>query len=68
MRQERRNMEIGWILGGFFIFMTLLFIVIAAFFPEWIGITGKKARENMREHQGDFKDDSKIEKKDLDQA
>lgn len=49
----------GWILGGFFIFVTLLFIAIAIFFPEWVGITGKKARENIREHKGDFKIDTK---------
>ncbi len=46
-------MEIGWILGGIFIFVTLIFIAIAAFLPEWVGITGRKARETMKEQQGD---------------
>ncbi len=46
-------MEIGWILGGIFIFVTILFLVIAIFLPEWVGITGKKARETMKEQQGD---------------
>lgn len=38
-------MEIAWIMTGFFLFCTMVFIVIAVFFPEWVGITGKKARE-----------------------
>lgn len=28
-----------------------LFLMI--FFPEWVGITGKVARENMKSHEGD---------------
>lgn len=43
-------MEIIWILIGFFALCTMLFIVIAIFYPEWVGITGKKARE-IQEHQ-----------------
>jgi hypothetical protein len=46
-------MSIGWIMGGFFVFVTLLFIVVAIFLPEWVGITGKKAKEIMKEQQGD---------------
>lgn len=46
-------MEMGWILAGLFIFVTLVFIVIAAFLPEWVGITGKKARQTMKEQQGE---------------
>lgn len=46
-------MEIGWILTGFFIFVTLLFMAFAFFLPEWVGISGKKAREIMQEQQGD---------------
>ena len=42
-------MEIGWILTGFFIFVTLIFIAVAIFLPEWVGITGKKAKEIMKE-------------------
>jgi hypothetical protein len=48
-------MEIGWILGGIFLFATLIFIAICFFLPEWVGITGNKARQNMKEHQGDQK-------------
>ncbi len=46
-------MSIGWILGGIFIFATLIFIAICFFLPEWVGITGKKAMKNIKEHEGD---------------
>lgn len=34
----------------FFILVTLVFIIIGVFFPEWVGITGKKAHE-IQKHQ-----------------
>lgn len=46
-------MEIGWILGGIFVLTTIAFMALAVFFPEWVGITGKTARETMKEQQGD---------------
>ncbi len=46
-------MAIAWILCGFFIFVTAIFVGLAVFFPEWVGITGKKAREAMKQHQAD---------------
>ncbi len=46
-------MDLAWILGGLFVFVTLIFIAFAVFFPEWVGITGKKARQTMKEQQGD---------------
>lgn len=46
-------MEIGWIMGAFFTFVTIVFIVIAIFLPEWVGITGKKALKTMEEQRGD---------------
>jgi lipopolysaccharide export LptBFGC system permease protein LptF len=52
-------MAIGWIMAGFFIFVTMIFVVIAFFLPEWVGITGKKAREIMKEQV----DESSVEKK-----
>lgn len=57
-------MELGWMMFGFFVFVTLIFVVIAFFLPEWVGITGKKAKEYMKEQAGDNspaadKDDSK---------
>ena len=47
------EMELGWILGGLFVFVTLIFVAIAIFLPEWVGITGKKALETKKEQQGD---------------
>jgi uncharacterized membrane protein (DUF485 family) len=46
-------MEIIWILAGLFIFVTIVFIALAVFFPEWVGITGKVARKHMSEQSGD---------------
>lgn len=46
-------MSIAWIMGGFFVFITVLFFALAFFLPEWVGITGKKARQTMKEQQGD---------------
>lgn len=43
-------MELIWILIGFFALCTMVFIVIAIFLPEWVGITGKKALE-IQKHQ-----------------
>jgi uncharacterized membrane protein (DUF485 family) len=44
-------MELIWVMGLFFIFITFVFFVLAFFFPEWLGITGKKAHEVMASHQ-----------------
>lgn len=40
----------GWIMFAFFVFVTFVFIVFAVFFPEWVGITGKKALEIQKDH------------------
>lgn len=45
-------MEIGWIMGIIFVFVTIIFLVVAFLLPEWVGITGKKAQEVMAEQQG----------------
>jgi len=45
--------EMGWLMLGFFILVTMIFVAIAFFLPEWVGITGKKAHEIMREQQQD---------------
>ncbi len=38
-------------------FVAYLFLMI--FHPEWVGITGKRARQNLREHEeGSHVDDS----------
>jgi hypothetical protein len=38
---------------GIFIFSLFIFAAIAFFLPEWVGITGKKAKEVMSHQQGD---------------
>lgn len=48
-------MEMMWVLFGFFAFVTIAFVTFAYFFPEWIGITGKKAKE-IQAHQIDRND------------
>ncbi len=45
-------MEMIFMLGGFFAFITIAFIAVAFFLPEWVGITGKKALE-IEKHQRD---------------
>lgn len=42
-----------WVLFFFFILVTILFIVVALFLPEWVGITGKKALEIQEHQQGE---------------
>ena len=33
----------------FFLFITVVFIAVAIFLPEWVGITGKKAKDVLKE-------------------
>lgn len=54
-------MEIGWIMAGFFAFCTMVFIAVAFFLPEWVGITGKKAQEVIRDQQEEKPPESKKE-------
>jgi hypothetical protein len=44
-------MEIALAMGVFFLVCTLAFVFIAIFLPEWVGITGKKAKDIMHEQQ-----------------
>ena len=53
-------MELVWVMITFFIFITILFIVMAIAFPEWFGITGKRALE-IRKNQEE-KDDKGSDK------
>jgi len=46
-------MELIWVMFGFFTFITIVFIIIAFVFPEWVGITGKKAHEIQKHQQDD---------------
>lgn len=56
-------MEIGWALGILFVFVTIIFIAIAFFLPEWVGITGKKAQEIMEEQRGPSTNESELTSK-----
>ncbi len=53
-------MEIGWIMLIFFIFVLMVFIAVAFFLPEWVGITGKKAKEIMAEQESQKTDSNSI--------
>ncbi len=46
-------MELIWILAILFVFVTIVFMAIAFFLPEWVGITGQKAKQTMRDQAGD---------------
>jgi len=46
-------MEIAIAMGVFFLVCILVFVFIAIFLPEWVGITGKKAKDVMIEQQGE---------------
>lgn len=50
-------MEALWLMGGFFILVVLVFLAITFLFPEWVGITGKSAREIMAHQRGNSPDD-----------
>jgi hypothetical protein len=52
-------MTLTWLLLGFFIFVTMIFLVIAFLFPEWVGITGSKAKEIQKHQQGDEPENEK---------
>lgn len=43
----------SWIVIGFVVFLTLAYVVISLLFPEWVGMTGKKALEIQREQRGE---------------
>ncbi|MBC7419532.1 MAG: hypothetical protein H7328_02280 [Bdellovibrio sp.] len=42
-------MDLMWVMLGFFLFVTIVFVVFAVAFPEWVGITGKKAKEIQKD-------------------
>lgn len=54
-------MEIAFVLGGLFLFCTIGYVTMAVFWPELIGIQGKKAREIEAAHKGN--EDNSIEDK-----
>ena len=58
-------MDLVWVMFGFFVFITIVFVILGIFFPEWIGITGKKAKEIQNHHNADFEATAPIKQPDL---
>lgn len=52
-------MGLALAMGFFFIFVTMIFVGIAVFLPEWLGITGKKAKQIIADQQAE---ETKVEK------
>lgn len=46
----------------FFIIMTAIFIAVAVFLPEWVGIAGKKSHDVTLEQQGETQSTSSDQK------
>lgn len=46
-----------WALIFFFALITIIFVAFAIFYPEWVGITGKKARQ-IQAHQKENSDEA----------
>ena len=44
-------MEIGWIMGGLFTILTVIYIAVALVAPEWVGIQGRAAKEIEASHR-----------------
>jgi len=42
-------------LFGIFLFSGIIiaYVLLMIYFPEWVGITGKVALKNLKDHQGD---------------
>lgn len=48
-------MDIVMAMAIFFIIVTMIFISVAIFLPEWMGITGKRAKQIIAEQQAESK-------------
>jgi hypothetical protein len=44
-------MDIVLAMAIFFVIVTAIFVAIAIFLPEWMGITGKKAKKIIEEQK-----------------
>lgn len=42
-----------WAMLILFVLVTLIFVIITLVFPEWVGITGKVAKEFERQQRGE---------------
>jgi hypothetical protein len=48
-------MDIVMAMAFFFIIVTMIFVAVAVFLPEWLGITGKRAKQIIAEQQAESK-------------
>jgi hypothetical protein len=46
-------MELGFLLGGLFVLLVMIYIAVAIFAPEWVGIQGKIAKDIESAHRTD---------------
>ena len=46
------NLTVVLLAGGVFFFGVVAYVLFMVFLPEWVGITGKKAREAQDAHRG----------------
>lgn len=46
------NLTVVLLAGGVFFFGLVAYLMFMIFLPEWVGITGKKAREAQEAHRG----------------
>lgn len=69
--EDRRNLAYdasmnSWVFlaaGGVFILGVIVYLAFMIFLPEWVGISGKVAREAERSHRGDGLDEDTSETK-----
>jgi hypothetical protein len=63
-------MELVLSMSIFFVIITMIFVAVAVFLPEWMGITGKKAKKIIEDQQSAHSEqhsDSKDPKEDPNQ-
>ena len=46
-------MDLIWAMFAFFVFITIVFVTLGIFFPELMGITGRRAKEIQDHHKAD---------------
>lgn len=51
----------------FFVIVTMVFVTIALLLPEWMGITGKKAKKIIAEQQQEQTHEQEPKKEEVDQ-
>jgi hypothetical protein len=44
-------MDMGWVMGVFFVVLIVIYAVVALLAPEWVGIQGKMAKKIEDSHR-----------------